>query len=100
MRTPEGPQRYTTGSGLHLKVGASTTKSGASTENHRFENRLLQRRRVLRDGGARPSRLTDGVNQFPHAREMMIVVFGDKIQMVDEPHRRVQTRVENGSRRK
>ena len=44
--------------------------------------------------------LTDSVEQFPDPGEMMIVVFGDKIQMVHEPHRRLQTRVENGSRRK
>jgi hypothetical protein len=28
---------------------------------------------------------------------MMIVVFGDKIQMVNEPHRRLQARVGNSS---
>src|ERR1700732_3618528 len=42
------------------------------------------------------SRLPDGVDQFPYSREMMIVVFGDKIQMVYESHRRLQTRVGNG----
>ncbi len=43
------------------------------------------------------SRLPGGVDEFPYSREMMIVVFGDKIQMVHEPHRRLQTRVGNGS---
>jgi hypothetical protein len=43
------------------------------------------------------SRLPGGVDEFPYTREMMIVVFGDKIQMVHEPHRRLHTRVGNGS---
>jgi hypothetical protein len=43
------------------------------------------------------SRLPGGVDEFPYSREMMIVVFGDKIQMVHEPHRRLYTRVGNGS---
>jgi len=43
------------------------------------------------------SRLPGGVDEFPYSCEMMIVVFGDKIQMVHEPHRRLQTRVGNGS---
>jgi len=43
------------------------------------------------------SRLLSGVDEFPYPCEMMIVVFGDKIQMVHEPHRRLQTRVGNGS---
>jgi hypothetical protein len=41
--------------------------------------------------------LPGGVDEFPYSREMMIVMFGDKIQMVHEPHRRLQTRVWNGS---
>src|SRR5580700_7846105 len=36
-------------------------------------------------------------DEFPYSREMMIVVFGDKVQMVHQPHRRLQTRVRNGS---
>ena len=47
--------------------------------------------------GQAPGTLPDGVDQFPYSREMMIVVFGDKIQMVYEPHRRLQTGVGNGS---
>lgn len=43
------------------------------------------------------SRLPGGINEFPYSREMMIVVFGDKIQVVYESHRRLQTRVGNGS---
>ena len=43
------------------------------------------------------SRLPGGINEFPYSREMMIVVFGDKMQMVYESHRRPQTRVGNGS---
>jgi hypothetical protein len=43
------------------------------------------------------STLPDGVDQFPYSREMVIVVFGDKKQMVHEAHRRLQTRVGNGS---
>src|SRR5439155_3263982 len=38
------------------------------------------------------SRLPGGIDEFPYSCEMMIVVFGDKIQMVHEPHRRLQTR--------
>jgi hypothetical protein len=33
------------------------------------------------------STLGDGVEQFPDSGKMMIVVFGDKIQMVYQPHR-------------
>lgn len=39
----------------------------------------------------------DGVDQLPDSRKMMIVVFGDEIQMVDESHRRLQARVGDGS---
>lgn len=38
------------------------------------------------------------VDQFPYSSEMMVVVFGDKVQMVDEAHWRLQTRVRNGKR--
>jgi hypothetical protein len=54
----------------------------------------------LRDDDRSPTRLCtlpDGVDQFPYSREMMIVVFGGKIQMVHESHRRLQARVRNGS---
>jgi hypothetical protein len=47
----------------------------------------------------RPRTLPDGVDQFPYSREMMIVVFRDKIQVVYESHRGLQTRVRNGSRK-
>jgi hypothetical protein len=43
------------------------------------------------------STLAVGLDQFPYSREMMIVVLGDKIQMVYESHRRLQTRVGNGT---
>jgi DNA-binding transcriptional regulator YhcF (GntR family) len=43
------------------------------------------------------SRLPGGIDEFPYSREMMIVVFGDKIQVVYESHRSLQTRVGNGS---
>jgi hypothetical protein len=43
------------------------------------------------------SRLPGGVDKFPYSREMMIVVFGDKIQVVYESHRRLQTRMGNSS---
>jgi hypothetical protein len=46
----------------------------------------------------RPSTLPDAVGQFPYAREVMVIVLGDKIQMVYESHRRLQTRVGNGTR--
>ena len=45
---------------------------------------------------SKPINLPDGVDQLPYSREMMIVVFGDKIQMIHKPHRRLQTRVRNG----
>ena len=45
----------------------------------------------------KPSSLPRIVDELPDSPEMMIVVFGDKIQMIHEPHRRLQTRVENGS---
>jgi hypothetical protein len=44
-----------------------------------------------------PSSLPENLDQFPNSREMMIVMFGDKIQMVYESHRHLQTRVDNGS---
>jgi hypothetical protein len=43
------------------------------------------------------SSLPHGVNQFQYSREMVIVMFGDKIQMVYKPHRHLQTRVRNSS---
>jgi len=46
----------------------------------------------LRDVGQRRSpagALPDSVDQFPDPRQMMIVVFGDKIQMVYQSHRRL-----------
>ena len=54
----------------------------------------------LRGNDRSPTRsctLPDGVHQFPYSGEMMIVVFGGKIQMVHESHWRLQTRVRNGS---
>jgi hypothetical protein len=41
--------------------------------------------------------LPHGIDQLPYSREMVIVVFRDKIQMVHESHRHLQTRVGNGS---
>ena len=38
-----------------------------------------------------------GLDQFPYSRKMVVVMFGNKIQMVYELHRRVQTRVGNSS---
>ena len=38
------------------------------------------------------------VEQFPYSREVVIVVFRDKVQVVDQPHRLLQARMENGSR--
>ena len=38
-----------------------------------------------------------GIDELPYSREMVIVVFRDKIQMVHESHRHPQTRVGNGS---
>jgi hypothetical protein len=43
-----------------------------------------------------PNTLRYGVDQLPYSCKMMIVVFGDKIQMVHQSHRRLQTRVGNG----
>ena len=37
------------------------------------------------------------VDQFPDLREMMIVVLGYKIQMVYQPHRRLQAGMWNGA---
>ena len=47
----------------------------------------------------KPTNLADGVDQLPYSREMMIVVFRYKIQMVYKPHGRLQTRVRNSSRK-
>src|SRR5271167_80719 len=38
-----------------------------------------------------------GVDQLPNPRQMMIVMLRDKMQMVHEPHWRLQTRVRNSS---
>lgn len=35
-------------------------------------------------------------DQFPYAGEMVVVVFGDKVEMVDQTHGRLQARVEKG----
>lgn len=35
--------------------------------------------------------------QFPYPRQMVVVVFGDKVEMVNETHRRPQSRVGNDS---
>jgi len=62
------------------------------------KNRLQTRAWILHmEMNADCSRLTGGVDEVPYSCEMMIVMFGDKIQMVREPHRRLQTRVGNGS---
>ncbi len=37
------------------------------------------------------------VEQFPYSRQMVIVVFRDKVQVVDQPHRFLQTRMKDGS---
>jgi hypothetical protein len=60
---------------------------------------LLGVRNKAKESLARQA-LLDGVDQFPYSRKMMIVVFGDKIQMVYQSHRRLQTRVGNGSSKK
>jgi hypothetical protein len=39
--------------------------------------------------------LANAVDQLPYPRQMMIIMLRDKIQMVHEPHRRLQTRVRN-----
>jgi hypothetical protein len=36
-----------------------------------------------------PSTLPDGIDQFPYSCEMMVVVFGNKIEMACESHRRL-----------
>ena len=36
------------------------------------------------------------MDEFPDVRQVMIVVFGDKIQVVHQPHRLLQARVEHG----
>jgi hypothetical protein len=45
------------------------------------------------DGRLRARTSLDRAHELPNAREVMVVVFGDKIQMIDEPHWRLQTRV-------
>jgi len=39
------------------------------------------------------------VDQLPNARKMMVVVLGDEIQMIYQPHRCLQTRMRNGTRK-
>jgi hypothetical protein len=39
--------------------------------------------------------LANAVDQLPYPPQMMIIMLRDKIQMVHEPHRRLQTRVRN-----
>ena len=46
---------------------------------------------------AQPVKLAPALDQFPNAREMMIVVFGDEIQMIHQPHRGPQARVRESS---
>jgi hypothetical protein len=43
------------------------------------------------------SSLPNSPDQLPYPREMMIIVLCDKIQMIHESHRRLQTRVRNSS---
>ena len=43
--------------------------------------------------------LAESVEEFPESCEVVVVVFGDKIQMVHESHGDFQTRVGNGSRK-
>jgi len=43
-----------------------------------------------------PSTLPDSLKQFPDYCKMMVVVFGDEIQMVHKSHRLLQTRVSYG----
>ena len=37
------------------------------------------------------------VNQFPNSGQMMIIVFGDEVQMIDEPHGLLQSGMEKGT---
>jgi hypothetical protein len=41
--------------------------------------------------------LSDGVDQFPDSREMMIVVLRDKVQMIHETHGLLQSRMQLGT---
>lgn len=38
------------------------------------------------------------VDQFPDSREVMVVVLRNEIQVIDEPHRLLETRVQHGAR--
>ena len=92
-------------------TGASEPRIGADRPYCQYANGLrhtcLARAGRPGAGGAvavrrgRPvrSRLPDGVDHFPYSREMVVVVIGDKIQMVYESHWRLQARVGNSPRK-
>jgi hypothetical protein len=46
--------------------------------------------------GLMPGTLRDGLKEFPDYCKMVVIVFGDEIQMVHKSHRLLQTRMSNG----